>query len=80
MKREVIAALRGARYPLGVRHRVMMVFLAFLVMYLILGILHLVYEGKHYVLLALVALPALALGTMAARLIRIAVLSPKVSE
>jgi hypothetical protein len=47
---------------------------AFFLMYLILWVLHHTYAGKHYVMLTLVTLPALVVG--AARLLRIALLSP----
>ena len=56
-----------------------MVLVAFLLMYLLLWVLYLTYSGKHYVLLAPVALLTLAVGTKAARLLRIAVLSPSES-
>jgi hypothetical protein len=53
-----------------------MVVVAFIIMYLLLWVLHLAYAGKHYVLLALLALPALVVCARAARFLRIAVLSP----
>ena len=64
---------------LGPHHRAVMVLVAFLLMYLLLWVLYLTYSGKHYVLLAPVALLTLAVGTKAARLLRIAVLSPSES-
>jgi hypothetical protein len=79
MKRELLSALRGARYPLGQHHRVAMVLVAFMLMYLLLWVLHLTYAGKDYVLLALLVLPALVVGARAARFLRIAVLSPSKS-
>jgi hypothetical protein len=76
MKRELLSAMRGFRYPLGLHHRLTMVVTAFVLMYLLLWVLHLAYAGKHYVLLALLAIPALIVGAWAARFLRIAVLSP----
>ena len=52
-----------------------MVLIGFLLLYLNLWLLHFVYTGRHYVVLALVALPVLVTGVVAARLIRVGVLS-----
>jgi hypothetical protein len=79
VKLEFQEALRGVKKPLGPHHRAVMVLVAFLLMYLLLWVLYLTYSGKHYVLLVPVALLALAVGTKAARLLRIAVLSPSKS-
>lgn len=76
VKLEFQGALRGVKNPLRPHHRAMMVLVAFLLMYLLLWVLHLTYSGKHYVLLVPFALVALAVGTKAGRLLRIAVLSP----
>jgi hypothetical protein len=88
VKLEFQEALRGVKKPLGPHHRAVMVLVAFLLMYVLLWVLYLTYSGKHlyltysgkhYVLLVPVALLALAAGTKAARLLRIAVLSPSKS-
>lgn len=53
-----------------------MLLIGFLLLYLNLWLLHFVYTGRYYVVLALVALPVLVTGMVAARLIRVAVLAP----
>src|SRR6266478_6535371 len=75
MTHELLEALRGTRPPLEPHHRAAMVLIGFLLLYLNLWLLHFIYAAKHYVLLALVALPVLVTGMVAARLIRVAVLS-----
>ena len=74
-------AVRGVKQPLATHHRVVMVLVAFICIYLGLWVLHLLYVGKHYVL-AVIALVLLLLtvGVRAARLIRMAVLSPTASR
>jgi hypothetical protein len=53
-----------------------MVLVAFAYFYLVLWVLQLLYFARHYVILALVLILGLIGGSYAARLIRMAVLSP----
>jgi hypothetical protein len=54
-----------------------MVLVAFAYIYLSLWVLHLLYFSRHYVILVLALMLGLTVGVYAARLIRIAVLSPQ---
>src|SRR5580704_12296517 len=56
------------------------VLVGFAVVYLILWVLHLLYAAKHYALLVIALLLLQVVGVRAARLVRIAVLSPPKSE
>lgn len=58
----------------------MMLLVGFAFVYLALWILHLLYAAKHYALLAIALLLLQVVGVRAARLVRIAVLSPPKSE
>ncbi|MGC2477538.1 MAG: hypothetical protein WA485_24585 [Candidatus Sulfotelmatobacter sp.] len=80
MKKEFQGALRGIKQPLALHHRAMMLLVGFAFVYLALWILHLLYAAKHYALLAIALLLLQVVGVRAARLVRIAVLSPPKSE
>jgi hypothetical protein len=54
-----------------------MVLIAFAYVYLVLWALQMLHFARHYVILALVLILSLVAGSYAARLIRMAVLSPK---
>ena len=77
MLKEFQGALRGIKQPLALHHRASMVLVAFAYIYLVLWVLHLLYFGRHYVILVLVLALGLIVGGYAARLIRMAVLSPQ---
>ena len=77
MLKEFQGALRGMKQPLALHHRVSMVFVAFSYIYLVLWVLHLLYFAGHYVILVQVLILGLIVGGYAARLIRMAVLSPQ---
>ena len=81
MRNEFQQAIRGVKQPLAIHHRVLMVFVAFVFLYLGLWVLHLLYAAKHYVFLVIaLLLPLPVVGVRAARLIRMAVLSPPSSK
>jgi len=81
MRNEFQQALRGVKQPLAIHHRVLMVFVAFVFLYLSLWVLHLLYAAKHFVFLVVALLLLLpVVGARAARLIRMAVLSPPSSK
>jgi hypothetical protein len=77
MLKEFQGALRGIKQPLSTHHRVSMVIVAFAYIYLVLWILQLLHFARHYAILALVLILGLIAGGYAARLIRMAVLSPQ---
>jgi hypothetical protein len=76
MLKEFQGALRGLKQPLSIHHRVSMVLVAFAYFYLNLWALQMLHSARHYVMLALVLILGLVPGSYAARLIRMAVLSP----
>ena len=81
MRNEFQQAIRGVKQPLAIHHRVLMVFVAFVFLYLGLWVLHLLYAAKHYVFLVIALLLLLpVVGVRAARLIGMAVLSPPSSK
>ncbi len=77
MLKEFQAALGGMKQPLALYQRAAMLLVAFACLYLVLWLLHALYFGRHYAILGLALVLGLIVGGYAARLIRIAVLSPQ---
>jgi hypothetical protein len=80
MRNEFQQGLRGVKQPLAIHHRVLMIFVAFVFLYVGLWVLHLLYAAKHYVFLVIALMLLVVVGARAGRLIRMAVLSPPTSR